>query len=215
MNESSELAAPHGLWAGACACFAIPFGLGTACGIAARAWGLDVTAGDVVIGLVAPGAAQEYGGRFGAWMFLCLTVAGVSVSAVSQLEALSLLFSHDVYSRYMNQYAKQEELDKIADLCSEACDEDDDGARALDQDEKARLADLIERITGERPDGEDFEAFAIPTDKLLPTELEGIFGKAMEEMEDVDEGEEIAGLFESIAVCLRNVLQYRHGIKVQ
>lgn len=72
-----------------------------------------MTAGDVVIGLVAPGAAQEYGGRFGAWMFLCLTVAGVSVSAVSQLEALSLLFSHDVYSRYMNQYAKQEELDKI------------------------------------------------------------------------------------------------------
>lgn len=111
--HSSPSAAPRGTYIAAWVCFFVPFALGTACGLAARAWKIDLTPGDVMGGLVAPAVIQEFGGRGIAWLYMFATVAAMNSSAAHQFEALGQILAFDAYSRFVHVSATRRDVGKV------------------------------------------------------------------------------------------------------
>ncbi|PWN27907.1 putative DUR3-urea permease [Jaminaea rosea] len=108
--------ATKGFILGGLAWTAIPLGIATSLGLAARALtGQDpemavLTAEQVSQGLPAPAAAAALLGKSGAVMMLVLLFLAVTSASAAQLVAVSSVLSYDVYQPYINPAATSRQL---------------------------------------------------------------------------------------------------------
>jgi urea-proton symporter len=90
--------------------FSIPFTLATSLGLASRAAGLPVSAGEAGSGLVPPATAVYLLGNGGAWLIALMLLMAVTSTANSELIAVSSLISYDIYRTYINPKATGKQI---------------------------------------------------------------------------------------------------------
>ena len=105
-----------GFLAGGLAWFAIPFALATTLGLAAVATGVELTEGEVGLGLVAPAAASALMGDLGAVLILTIVFTAVTAAGSSQLVSVSSLLTYDVYRTYVRPSATGRQLMRVSRL---------------------------------------------------------------------------------------------------
>ena len=105
-----------GFLAGGLAWFAIPFALATTLGLAAVATGVELTEGEVGLGLVAPAAASALMGDLGAILILTIVFTAVTAAGSSQLVSVSSLLTYDVYRTYVRPSATGRQLMRVSRL---------------------------------------------------------------------------------------------------
>ncbi|KAK0473450.1 urea transporter [Armillaria novae-zelandiae] len=103
---------------GGLAWFAIPFTLATTLGLSAVALTgdpdmKDLTAADVSAGLPAAAAASALLGKSGAAALLVLLFLAVTSATSAELIAVSSLLTYDVYKKYLNPKATEQQVLKI------------------------------------------------------------------------------------------------------
>lgn len=114
---------------GGIAWFAIPFTLATTLGLAAVALGGNenatyrdpdmrpLSAADVSAGLPAAAAAAALSGPGGAAALLILLFLAVTSACSAELIAVSSIGTYDVYKRYINPKATEEQLLRVGHIC--------------------------------------------------------------------------------------------------
>ncbi|KAF2497759.1 solute symporter family transporter [Lophium mytilinum] len=113
---SSPTTAVKGYIMGSFAWYAIPFGMSTACGLAAAALqGNDMlrvvlSKADVSAGLAGPAAIISLMGGTGAYLFIILVFMAVTSSVSAESIAASSLLTFDVYKSYINPKASVKAL---------------------------------------------------------------------------------------------------------
>ncbi|MGB0855434.1 MAG: sodium:solute symporter family transporter [Nitrosopumilus sp.] len=111
---SRPKAATGGFILGGLAWFAIPFTLATALGLAAISTGISLTENEIGLGLVAPTAASNLMGDFGAILFLTIIFTAVTAAGSSQLVSVSSLVTYDVFRTYLKPSSTGRELIRIS-----------------------------------------------------------------------------------------------------
>lgn len=111
---SRPKAATGGFILGGLAWFAIPFTLATTLGLAAIATGVTLTENEIGLGLVAPTAAANLMGDFGAILILTILFTAVTAAGSSQLVSVSSLITYDVFRTYLKPSATGRELIRIS-----------------------------------------------------------------------------------------------------
>lgn len=111
---SRPRAATGGFIIGGLAWFAIPFTLATTLGLAAIATGVTLNENDIELGLVAPTAATNLMGDFGAILILTIIFTAVTAAGSSQLVSVSSLITYDVFRTYLKPSATGRELIRIS-----------------------------------------------------------------------------------------------------
>ncbi len=111
---SRPKAATGGFILGGLAWFAIPFTLATTLGLAAIATGVTLTENEIGLGLVAPTAASNLMGDFGAILLLTIIFTAVTAAGSSQLVSVSSLVTYDVFRTYLKPSSSGRELIKIS-----------------------------------------------------------------------------------------------------
>ncbi|MDQ3883284.1 MAG: universal stress protein, partial [Thermoproteota archaeon] len=101
---------------GGLAWFAIPFTLATTLGLAAVAIGVPLTSEQIGMGLVAPTAASQVLGDFGAILLLTMLFTAVTAAGSAELISVSSLITYDVYRTYFNPSATGRGLMRISRL---------------------------------------------------------------------------------------------------
>ena len=109
-------AATGGFIIGGLAWFAIPFTLATTLGLAAIATGVTLPESDIGLGLVAPTAAANLMGDFGAILILSILFTAVTAAGSSQLVSVSSLVTYDVFRTYLKPSATGRELIRVSRL---------------------------------------------------------------------------------------------------
>ncbi len=109
-------AATGGFIIGGLAWFAIPFTLATTLGLAAIATGITLPESDIGLGLVAPTAAANLMGDFGAILILSILFTAVTAAGSSQLVSVSSLMTYDVFRTYLKPSATGRELIRVSRL---------------------------------------------------------------------------------------------------
>lgn len=109
-------AATGGFIIGGLAWFAIPFTLATTLGLAAIATGITLPESDIGLGLVAPTAAANLMGDFGAILILSILFTAVTAAGSSQLVSVSSLVTYDVFRTYLKPSATGRELIRVSRL---------------------------------------------------------------------------------------------------
>lgn len=94
--------------------FAIPFALATTLGLAAVATGVNLTADEIDLGLVAPTAAAHLMGDLGAILILTIIFTAVTAAGSSQLVSVSSLITYDVFRTYVKPSSTGRELIRIS-----------------------------------------------------------------------------------------------------
>src|SRR5919202_4250733 len=97
---ASPKSAFKGFMIGGLAWFAIPFSLATTLGLAAVAIGVPLTSQQIGMGLVAPTAASQVLGDFGAILLLTMLFTAVTAAGSAELISVSSLITYDVYRTY-------------------------------------------------------------------------------------------------------------------
>ncbi|MDQ5841983.1 MAG: sodium/solute symporter [Thermoproteota archaeon] len=105
-----------GFMIGGLAWFAIPFTLATTLGLAAVAIGVPLTSEQIGMGLVAPTAASQVLGDFGAILLLTMLFTAVTAAGSAELISVSSLITYDVYRTYFNPSATGRGLMRISRL---------------------------------------------------------------------------------------------------
>jgi len=111
---SRPKAATGGFILGGLAWFAIPFTLATTLGLAAIATGITLTENEIGLGLVAPTAASNLMGDFGAILLLTIIFTAVTAAGSSQLVSVSSLVTYDVFRTYLKPSSSGRELIRIS-----------------------------------------------------------------------------------------------------
>lgn len=111
---SRPKAATGGFILGGLAWFAIPFTLATTLGLAAIATGVTLTENEIGLGLVAPTAASNLMGDFGAILLLTIIFTAVTAAGSSQLVSVSSLVTYDVFRTYLKPSSTGRELIRIS-----------------------------------------------------------------------------------------------------
>ena len=111
---SRPKAATGGFILGGLAWFAIPFTLATTLGLAAIATGVTLTENEIGLGLVAPTAASNLMGDFGAILLLTIIFTAVTAAGSSQLVSVSSLVTYDVFRTYLKPSSSGRELIRIS-----------------------------------------------------------------------------------------------------
>ena len=111
---SRPKAATGGFILGGLAWFAIPFTLATTLGLAAISTGITLTENEIGLGLVAPTAAANLMGDFGAILFLTIIFTAVTAAGSSQLVSVSSLVTYDVFRTYLKPSSTGRELIRIS-----------------------------------------------------------------------------------------------------
>lgn len=111
---SRPRAATGGFIIGGLAWFAIPFTLATTLGLAAIATGVTLNENEIELGLVAPTAATNLMGDFGAILILTIIFTAVTAAGSSQLVSVSSLITYDVFRTYLKPSATGRELIRIS-----------------------------------------------------------------------------------------------------
>ena len=111
---SRPKAATGGFILGGLAWFAIPFTLATTLGLAAISTGITLNENEIGLGLVAPTAAANLMGDFGAILFLTIIFTAVTAAGSSQLVSVSSLVTYDVFRTYLKPSSTGRELIKIS-----------------------------------------------------------------------------------------------------
>ncbi|CAG7850309.1 Probable urea active transporter 1 [Serendipita indica DSM 11827] len=104
---------------GGIAWFSIPFGFATTMGLAAVALQGDpdmavLTPAQVSAGLPAPTAAAALLGKSGAAAMLILLFLAVTSATSAELIAVSSILTYDVYKRYINPHATEEQVLRVS-----------------------------------------------------------------------------------------------------
>ena len=107
-------AAAGGFIIGGLAWFAIPFALATTLGLSAVAIGVTLTENQIGLGLVAPTAAANLMGDFGAILILTIIFTAVTAAGSSQLVSVSSLMTYDVFRTYLKPSATGRELIRVS-----------------------------------------------------------------------------------------------------
>ena len=111
---SRPKAATGGFILGGLAWFAIPFTLATTLGLAAISTGITLNENEIGLGLVAPTAAANLMGDFGAILFLTIIFTAVTAAGSSQLVSVSSLVTYDVFRTYLKPSSTGRELIRIS-----------------------------------------------------------------------------------------------------
>ena len=111
---SRPKAATGGFILGGLAWFAIPFTLATTLGLAAISTGITLNENEIGLGLVAPTAAANLMGDFGAILFLTIIFTAVTAAGSSQLVSVSSLVTYDVFRTYLKPSSTGRELIQIS-----------------------------------------------------------------------------------------------------
>ena len=111
---SRPKAATGGFVLGGLAWFAIPFTLATTLGLAAIATGVTLTENEIGLGLVAPTAATNLMGDFGAILILTIVFTAVTAAGSSQLVSVSSLVTYDVFRTYLKPSSSGRQLMKVS-----------------------------------------------------------------------------------------------------
>lgn len=111
---SRPKSATGGFILGGLAWFAIPFTLATTLGLAAISTGITLTENEIGLGLVAPTAAANLMGDFGAILFLTIIFTAVTAAGSSQLVSVSSLVTYDVFRTYLKPSSTGRELIRIS-----------------------------------------------------------------------------------------------------
>lgn len=105
-----------GFMIGGLAWFAIPFTLATTLGLAAVAIGVPLTSQQIGMGLVAPTAASQVLGDFGAILLLTMLFTAVTAAGSAELISVSSLITYDVYRAYFKPSATGRGLMRVSRL---------------------------------------------------------------------------------------------------
>jgi len=111
---SRPKAATGGFILGGLAWFAIPFTLATTLGLAAIATGVTLTENEIGLGLVAPTAAANLMGDFGAILILTIIFTAVTAAGSSQLVSVSSLVTYDVFRTYLKPSSSGRQLMRVS-----------------------------------------------------------------------------------------------------
>ena len=111
---SRPKAATGGFILGGLSWFAIPFTLATTLGLAAISTGITLNENEIGLGLVAPTAAANLMGDFGAILFLTIIFTAVTAAGSSQLVSVSSLVTYDVFRTYLKPSSTGRELIQIS-----------------------------------------------------------------------------------------------------
>jgi SSS family transporter len=103
-----------GFMIGGLAWFAIPFTLATTLGLAAVAIGVPLTSQQIGMGLVAPTAASQVLGDFGAILLLTMLFTAVTAAGSAELISVSSLITYDVYRTYFKPSATGRGLMRVS-----------------------------------------------------------------------------------------------------
>lgn len=107
-------AAHKGYLLGGMVWFTIPFALATACGIAAVALQLPITAGEAGSGLVPPAIATHVYGTKGALMISIMLFMAIVSTGSAECMAVSSIAAYDIYKEYMNPEANGQDIMRIS-----------------------------------------------------------------------------------------------------
>ena len=111
---SRPKAATRGFILGGLAWFAIPFTLATTLGLAAIATGVTLSENEIGLGLVAPTAASNLMGDFGAILLLTIIFTAVTAAGSSQLVSVSSLVTYDIFRTYLKPSSSGRELIRVS-----------------------------------------------------------------------------------------------------
>ena len=88
--------------------------MATTLGLAAISTGITLTENEIGLGLVAPTAAANLMGDFGAILFLTIIFTAVTAAGSSQLVSVSSLVTYDVFRTYLKPSSTGRELIRIS-----------------------------------------------------------------------------------------------------